>query len=696
MQRRLERRWRPVTLVATVTLLVGATTVSAALAQAAPTGSISGVVTAPGGLGIAETSVFATPYDGTPGGASATTEADGRYSLTGLTPGTYRVAFVAPVFGLAFYGDTIDFEKAAPVKVSAGADTPDIDQQYTATGVIRGHVTSASGVALAGASIEVIGTNGLGGASATTGADGGYEATGLAGGTYLVNVSAPAHVSVFFRDALDLNGATAVEVAHGSATSGVDVTLPLAGAISGRVTLPNGEAAVAVVVTATAGDQSGATVSRSDGTYTIDGLTASDYTVYFVDEYYDDVTDPARATPVPVSVGSTTTEINARLGADPSLGGVVRGVRDEPLGGATVTAPSSSGAVSTVITGADGRYLFTRLAYGTYTVAFSAGGYPVGYYADAVVIDKDHRPLDVDGRLHQPASLAGTVTVVGAAALAGANVAVRDPSGVVATTPTDSVGHYEVASLEPGEYTVEFTASGYVGQFYDGAASLDSATKIGLAEGQRRPMIDASLATAVNHAPDAVDDDASAREGLGPTTIAVLANDTEPDGDELHIVSVSATKHGGKVRCSATECRYIAPKNGLIDHDEFSYTISDGALTDEAVVSVRLHPNAESGEGDHGTRRVDMTAVLSGRGDRDKPVKLRYCVRPRTATRTDVVLRCRSATVAPGTNRARLPVWVKGDRHHEGDEYLVVDVTAVGGQLWDSRLTLVIHDDDAR
>ena len=141
---------------------------------------------------------------------------------------------------------------------------------------------------------------------------------------------------------------------------------------------------------------------------------------------------------------------------------------------------------------------------------------------------------------------------------------------------------------------------------------------------------------------------------------------------------------------------YLAPGDGLIDHDEFGYTVSDGALTDEAVVSVRLHPNAETDEGDHGSHRVDMTAVLSARDATDEPVALSYCVHPGTAGADDVALTCGSATVARGSDRASLPVWVDGDRRTEGDEYAVVDVVAVGGQLWDGRLTLVIHDDDVR
>jgi hypothetical protein len=176
--------------------------------------------------------------------------------------------------------------------------TPNIDQHYTATGGISGRVTSASGDALVGATIESSPRADSAVRRRATGVNGLYAATGLADGTYFVNVSAPGHVSVYYPNAFDISGATAVEIAGGSVTSGIDVALPLAGAISGRVTLLDDAPAVGVVVAAKSGERTGVAATAADGTYTIDGLIAGSYTVAHlgrwrrIGRYYDDVTDP--------------------------------------------------------------------------------------------------------------------------------------------------------------------------------------------------------------------------------------------------------------------------------------------------------------------------------------------------------------------------------------------------------------------
>jgi len=259
-------RWWLLAVATTSTLLfAGPGAVSAQRAQAAIPGSISGLVTGPGGAGVPDASVFAFPSDGSVGGVSATSAADGSYSLTGLAAGSYRVTFLAPDFGLAYYPGTTDFFSAVAVTVTDGADTSRIDMHYTATGGITGRITGADGEALAGATVSVTGTTGFGGTEATSGADGTYTSTGLADGTYSVNVSAPGHLSLYFPHAPDLSGATPVTVAGGAVTAVVDVALPLAGAISGRVTAADGAPAGTVIVTATAGSLSGAASTAADG-----------------------------------------------------------------------------------------------------------------------------------------------------------------------------------------------------------------------------------------------------------------------------------------------------------------------------------------------------------------------------------------------------------------------------------------------
>jgi Big-like domain-containing protein len=85
-------------------------------------------------------------------------------------------------------------------------------------------------------------------------------------------------------------------------------------------------------------------------------------------------------------------------------------------------------------------------------------------------------------------------------------------------------------------------------------------------------------------APDAVDDSAATTPG-NPVTVAVLANDTDVDGDTLAIVAVTQGAHGS-VTHNGTTVTY-SPGGGFISSDSFTYTISDGnGGSDTATVVV--------------------------------------------------------------------------------------------------------------
>jgi hypothetical protein len=89
-----------------------------------------------------------------------------------------------------------------------------------------------------------------------------------------------------------------------------------------------------------------------------------------------------------------------------------------------------------------------------------------------------------------------------------------------------------------------------------------------------------------NQAPVAVDDSASTVVDT-PISIAVLANDSDPDGDLLTIVGVTTPANGTAV-ISGTLVVYT-PALGYTGNDAFEYTISDGlGGTDTATVAVEV------------------------------------------------------------------------------------------------------------
>ena len=93
----------------------------------------------------------------------------------------------------------------------------------------------------------------------------------------------------------------------------------------------------------------------------------------------------------------------------------------------------------------------------------------------------------------------------------------------------------------------------------------------------------------VDDPPEAVDDAAETAEDT-PVTIAVLANDSDPDGDTLTVAGVSAPAHGTAVLTETGAVRYT-PEPNFNGTDGFTYVVGDGSgLTAQAAVDVTVLP----------------------------------------------------------------------------------------------------------
>ncbi|MCK5802681.1 MAG: tandem-95 repeat protein, partial [Lentisphaeria bacterium] len=92
--------------------------------------------------------------------------------------------------------------------------------------------------------------------------------------------------------------------------------------------------------------------------------------------------------------------------------------------------------------------------------------------------------------------------------------------------------------------------------------------------------------TFVNHPPNAVNDSATTPEDTA-VTIAVLANDSDPDGDPLNVTSVTNPPHGTATSVGS-QVRYT-PDSGFSGTDSFTYTITDPyEATDSAQATVSV------------------------------------------------------------------------------------------------------------
>ncbi|HNT78594.1 MAG TPA: Ig-like domain-containing protein, partial [Anaerolineae bacterium] len=117
---------------------------------------------------------------------------------------------------------------------------------------------------------------------------------------------------------------------------------------------------------------------------------------------------------------------------------------------------------------------------------------------------------------------------------------------------------------------------------YDGIATFTYTVSDGSASDGGLVTVDVGVP---NQAPTAMDDEVTTPEDT-PVDIPVLDNDTDLDGDPLFIAALGGT---GRAVIVNTFIRYT-PANNFYGAESFTYTVSDGLLTDTTWVTVTVTP----------------------------------------------------------------------------------------------------------
>jgi 5-hydroxyisourate hydrolase-like protein (transthyretin family) len=208
-------------------------------ARLAPGGHVTGTVTGAGGAplsGIKVTAYQPVEGEGWWSRISITyTDAAGAYELVGLPTGSVQVGFADPTgagYVPEFYDDAPTIEKAAGVKVTAGATTSGRDAALAIGGRITGTVTGSGGAALKDVQVSAYRDDGTGWQNvgySFTDASGGYALPDLRVGTYRLEfqpiLAGGGHFPEFYDDAATLATATDVVVHAGGTASGRNAQL---------------------------------------------------------------------------------------------------------------------------------------------------------------------------------------------------------------------------------------------------------------------------------------------------------------------------------------------------------------------------------------------------------------------------------------------------------------------------------------
>ncbi|GAA2726156.1 carboxypeptidase regulatory-like domain-containing protein [Cellulomonas aerilata] len=406
-----------------------------ASAELAPGGTITGTLTGPTGAPLAGAQVSLSgmnAYDW----RFLTTDADGRYSATGLRADSYSIWFTGGtqngnLVG-EYYGDGADWDASAKVAVTSGA-TAVADAGLAAGATFTGTVTDSQGDPVAHAAVHAMPFDGVGGGGyATTRPDGTYEVDGLRGDDYVVAFYGPAgsYAYEYWQDAGSPDTATPLVVPTAGAVGDVDARLEAAASVSGSVADASGTAlsGVAVEVLNERGEYENA--GRTEGgAYSLDGLRAGGVKVAFarasgttpyVPQFYSGATTFEAARTVPLTQGVASTGLDVVMATGATISGRITNAAGVPLRGVDVRAfapdeesvPTRGGR-----TRQDGTYVIEGLLPGSYLVA-------------ALRMADDAAGSDVFHRTGTTRPGTGTVAVTGTAAATGVDIVVGGPQPV--------------------------------------------------------------------------------------------------------------------------------------------------------------------------------------------------------------------------------------------------------------------------
>ena len=325
----------------------------------------------------------------------------GRYQITGLAAGTYKVFFYAcgGNYASQWYRDRLTERAADPVRVRAGHTTAGIGAALAVGGTMSGRVVArATGKPVRNVCVQAYDSASQSFGFAQTGRTGRYLMRGLGTGRYSISFT-PCYASGPNLAISTRPGEVQVTAPH--AVTGINARLAPGGSVSGLVTggsHPQIGVCVELVPVARGGSF-GSAVTGQDGGYTATGLAAGRYQVYFNDptcflggsqyaaQWYDGQPTQATAGTITVSAGGTTSGIDATLQPLSGITGTVTGPAHAPVGGECVTAtPAGRGFAGSLppevaVTRPDGSYSLTALQPGGYKVEFTAGCGDTGFQA---------------------------------------------------------------------------------------------------------------------------------------------------------------------------------------------------------------------------------------------------------------------------------------------------------------------------
>jgi hypothetical protein len=469
------------------------------------------------------------------------TAANGTYSMDQIRAGKIQVQFFNCSdhgnYAPQFYRDAQNAATAASIKVRPGQVVSGIDAALAPGATVSGTITLASGHTLTNVCVDAVPVSfsaALDGGSAQSNR-GRYAIKNLAPGLYQVFYSScggPNIADSWFMQpgkvTDDQSRAGQIFVPAEGSVAGIDAALPLGGFISGWAYGPPGQQGSDVCIeisnarTGLFGYFNGFFDVPVGGGYTIFGFVPGRYLVEFSPcsganlafQWYKRAPRPAKATPVLVRPGHTTSNVDAWLTTGGTITGrVMSKATGKPLGGVCVLASS----VNQLFygfgrTNGSGKYVVTGLNSSTYRLDLMS----CGKSSLAPIVTGKLRATQGETvtapaaamHTYQAGAITGHVAVAGSPrnAATGACVdAIPVDSGLVGSLDgrfgtARRGGYYRISGLVPGRYKVfigdpfcDTDPGGLVPRWYPNTSRKSKAAVVSVAAGRVTHRISVTL-----------------------------------------------------------------------------------------------------------------------------------------------------------------------------------------------------------
>ncbi|MCF6409864.1 carboxypeptidase regulatory-like domain-containing protein [Pseudalkalibacillus salsuginis] len=363
------------------------------------------------------------------------TEANGRYSIGNLPPGSFQVVVSAPNTGSQMTGVTLTPGSSQSLDFVLTFDP----------GSAIGEIFNPNGDPISGVTVILRDEHGGFIASVLSNSFGAYKFEDLSPGSYNIVATAP-----------NFSTETIGVIIQSNQVSSANITLTnVVGDISGRVVDENGQPITGSNIQLKLLNEVSfllqTAVAQSDGTFRFDDLAPGRYLINASKEGF-----AAKTVSVDVTAGSTTNVTVSLSPITSTLAGIVRNeLTGDPIAGARVEVNSLTGIfLAYTVSNQDGTFELTNLPPQTVVVSISASSFG----SDALTVNLiPNETTNVTVQLHpNPGSLTGFITnIISGNAIPGTVVVISTVTGSEITrTTTDLSGQYLVEGLEPGNYRV--------------------------------------------------------------------------------------------------------------------------------------------------------------------------------------------------------------------------------------------------